>query len=122
MANKPSLFVVIGGTTMNKTITIGDKECTFSSSAMSLIVYQRTFGRDMLGIMSKMNEDTSDVMFFIECAYAMSEEGRSGKMKFDEWLDQFNITDLTNAVADIVSLVAYTTKTQNAPKENSKNQ
>lgn len=102
---------------MNKTITIGDKECTFSSSAMSLIVYQRTFGRDMLGVMSKINDDTNDVMFFIECAYAMSEEGRSGKMKFDEWLDQFNITDLTNAVADIVSLVAYTTKTNPHPEQ-----
>lgn len=116
---------------MIKTLTVGDKEVKFKTSAAVLYLYRREYGRDLLVDMAKIeaglhkNEDGSSTLpienlqIFEEMAYIFAKHADPENVPDDivEWLDQFETFDIFQIFPEIISMWTAEQKTTSKLKK-----
>lgn len=108
---------------MEKIINIGGKDILMRSTSATPMHYRNQFNKDMLVELSAMEgKDLSemDLGVFERMAYIMSGAFKEG-ISLEDWLDGFDgMTDILEAVADIMDL--WTANTQTRMTSHSKNE
>ena len=117
---------------LEKTITVGDKEVKFRSSATIPRLYRIKFKRDIFKDLSKLeasyskkkNEDGSfaieDLEIFENVAYIMAYHAdHSIPDNIDDWLDQFEMFSIYEILPEILALWGSNLVTDVASKKNS---
>ena len=117
---------------LEKTVTIGDKEVRFRSSATIPRLYRIKFKRDIFKDLSKLeasyskkkNEDGSlaieDLEIFENVAYIMAYHAdHSIPDNIDDWLDQFEMFSIYEVLPEILELWGSNLVTDVASKKNS---
>ncbi len=102
---------------LEKTITVGDKQVKFRSSATIPRLYRIKFKRDIFKDLSRLessyskkkNEDGSfaieDLEIFENVAYIMAlHADPSTPASIDEWLDQFEMFSIYEVLPEILEL------------------
>ena len=117
---------------LEKTVTIGDKEVRFRSSATIPRLYRIKFKRDIFKDLSKLeasyskknNEDGSfaieDLEIFENVAYIMAYHAdHTIPDNIDDWLDQFEMFSIYEILPEILELWGSNLVTDVASKKNS---
>lgn len=109
---------------MEKTITIGNKECVFKTSGALPLIYRREFHRDLFTDMQglKFAEDglDADTVSVLEmCSYAMARHADKTIPEIEEWLESFTTFGLMEHVDEIVALWTDELETQSEGKKKS---
>ena len=117
---------------LEKTVTIGDKEVRFRSSATIPRLYRIKFKRDIFKDLSKLeasyskkkNEDGSfaieDLEIFENVAYIMAYHAdHTIPDNIDDWLDQFEMFSIYEVLPEILALWGSNLVTDVASKKNS---
>ena len=117
---------------LEKTVTIGDKEVKFRSSATIPRLYRIKFKRDIFKDLSKLeasyskkkNEDGSfaieDLEIFENVAYIMAYHAdHTIPDNIDDWLDQFEMFSIYEILPEILELWGSNLGTAVASKKNS---
>ena len=117
---------------LEKTITVGDKQVKFRSSATIPRLYRIKFKRDIFKDLSKLeasyskkkNEDGSfaieDLGIFENVAYIMAYHAdRTIPDNIDDWLDQFEMFSIYEILPEILELWGSNLVTDVASKKNS---
>ena len=117
---------------LEKTVTIGDKEVRFRSSATIPRLYRIKFKRDIFKDLSKLeasyskkkNEDGSfaieDLEIFENVAYIMAYHADPTiPDNIDDWLDQFEMFSIYEILPEILELWGSNLVTDVASKKNS---
>ena len=117
---------------LEKTVTIGDKEVKFRSSATIPRLYRIKFKRDIFKDLSKLeasyskkkNEDGSfaieDLEIFENVAYIMAyHAAHSIPDNIDDWPDQFEVFSIYEILPEILELWGSNLVTDVASKKNS---
>lgn len=117
---------------LEKTVTIGDKEVKFRSSATIPRLYRIKFKRDIFKDLSKLeasyskkkNEDGSfaieDLEIFENVAYIMAYHADPTiPDNIDDWLDQFEMFSIYEVLPEILELWGSNLVTDVASKKNS---
>ena len=117
---------------LEKTVTIGDKEVRFRSSATIPRLYRIKFKRDIFKDLSKLeasyskkkNEDGSlaieDLEIFENVAYIMAYHAdHTIPDNIDDWLDQFEMFSIYEVLPEILELWGSNLVTDVASKKNS---
>ena len=117
---------------LEKTVTIGDKEVRFRSSATIPRLYRIKFKRDIFKDLYKLepsyskkkNEDGSfaieDLEIFENVAYIMAYHAdHSIPDNIDDWLDQFEMFSIYEILPEILELWGSNLVTDVASKKNS---
>lgn len=103
---------------MKRTITIDGKEITFIANAKTPLFYKQWVGEDLLVIMPKLQNDPSATLdVFSKLAYVMARQADPEAGELDEWLDQFGIFSLYNALPQLTDMWGVENKTTVAPKK-----
>ena len=118
---------------LEKTITVGDKQVKFRSSATIPRLYRIKFKRDIFKDLSKLeasyskkkNEDGSfaieDLEIFENVAYIMAYHAdRTISDNIDDWLDQFEMFSIYEVLPEILELWGSNLVTDVASKKNSR--
>lgn len=96
---------------MEKTIKIGNKEVKMKATAATPIHYRNVFkGHDMLKELGQMDGDNFDTEMYLRLMFIMSGEFRN--MEFEEWLDQFELMDMFEALNETLDFWNDSTETQ----------
>ena len=117
---------------LEKTVTIGDKEVKFRSSATIPRLYRIKFKRDIFKDLSKLeasyskkkNEDGSfaieDLEIFENVAYIMAYHAdHSIPDNIDDWLEQVEVFSICGVLPEILELWGSNLVTDVASKKNS---
>ena len=117
---------------LEKTITVGDKQVKFRSSATIPRLYRIKFKRDIFKDLSRLessyckkkNEDGSfaieDLEIFENVAYIMAYHAdRTIPDNIDDWLDQFEMFSIYEILPEILELWGSNLVTDVASKKNS---
>ena len=117
---------------LEKTVTIGDKEVRFRSSATIPRLYRIKFKRDIFKDLSKLeasyskkkNEDGSfaieDLEIFENVAYIMAYHAdHTIPDNIDDWLDQFEMFYIYEVLPEILEMWGSNLVTDVASKKNS---
>ena len=117
---------------LEKTITVGDKQVKFRSSATIPRLYRIKFKRDIFKDLSRLefsyskkkNEDGSfaieDLEIFENVAYIMAfHADHSIPDNIDDWLDQFEMFSIYEILPEILELWGSNLVTDVASKKNS---
>ena len=117
---------------LEKTVTVGDKEVKFRSSATIPRLYRIKFKRDIFKDLSKLeasyskkkNEDGSiaieDLEIFENVAYIMAYHAdHTIPDNIDDWLDQFEMFSIYEVLPEILELWGSNLVTDVASKKNS---
>ena len=117
---------------LEKTITVGDKQVKFRSSATIPRLYRIKFKRDIFKDLSKLeasyskkkNEDGSfaieDLESFENVAYIMAYHADHSILdNIDDWLDQFEMFSIYEILPEILELWGSNLVTDVASKKNS---
>ena len=117
---------------LEKTITVGDKQVKFRSSATIPRLYRIKFKRDIFKDLSKLeasyskkkNEDGSfaieDLEIFENVAYIMAYHAdHTIPDNIDDWLDQFEMFSIYEILPEILALWGSNLVTDVASKKNS---
>ena len=117
---------------LEKTITVGDKQVKFRSSATIPRLYRIKFKRDIFKDLSKLeasyskkkNEDGSfaieDLEIFENVAYIMAYHAdHSIPGTIDDWLDEFEMFSIYEILPEILELWGSNLVTDVASKKNS---
>ena len=117
---------------LEKTVTVGDKEVKFRSSATIPRLYRIKFKRDIFKDLSRLkssyskkkNEDGSfaieDLEIFENVAYIMAYHAdHSIPDNIDDWLDQFEMFSIYEILPEILELWGSNLVTDVASKKNS---
>ena len=117
---------------LEKTVTVGDKEVKFRSSATIPRLYRIKFKRDIFKDLSKLeasyskqkNEDGSfaieDLEIFENVAYIMAYHAdHTIPDNIDDWLDQFEMFSIYEILPEILELWGSNLVTDVASKKNS---
>ena len=117
---------------LEKTVTIGDKEVKFRSSATIPRLYRIKFKRDIFKDLSRLdssyrkkkNEDGSfaieDLEIFENVAYIMAYHAdHTIPDNIDDWLDQFEMFSIYEVLPEILELWGSNLVTDVASKKNS---
>ena len=108
--------------TMEKKITIGGKDLVMRATAATPMHYRNQFKKDMLVELSAMEGlelAEMDLGVFERMAYIMSGAFKDGT-SLEDWLEQFEMTDILEAVSDIMDMWSANEETRMRP--NSKNE
>ena len=118
---------------LEKTITVGDKQVKFRSSATIPRLYRIKFKRDIFKDLSRLessyskkkNEDGSfaieDLEIFENVAYIMAYHAdHSIPDNIDDWLDQFEMFSIYEILPEILELWGSNLVTDVASKKNSR--
>ena len=116
---------------LEKTVTVGDKEVKFRSSATIPRLYRIKFKRDIFKDLSKLeasyskkkNEDGSfaieDLEIFENVAYIMAYHAdHTIPDNIDDWLDQFEMFSIYEILPEILELWGSNLVTDVASKKN----
>ena len=117
---------------LEKTVTVGDKEVKFRSSATIPRLYRIQFKRDIFKDLSRLeasyskkkNEDGSfaieDLEIFENVAYIMAYHAdHTIPDNIDDWLDQFEMFSIYEVLPEILELWGSNLVTDVASKKNS---
>ena len=117
---------------LEKTVTVGDKEVKFRSSATIPRLYRIKFKRDIFKDLSKLEasyskkktEDGSfaieDLEIFENVAYIMADHAdHTIPDNLDDWLDQFEMVSIYEVLPEILELWGSNLVTDVASKKNS---
>jgi len=103
---------------MKKTITIDEKEIAFVANAMTPLLYKKWIGEDLLVIMPTLQNDPSATAeVFTKLAYVMAKQADPEVGDLEEWLEQFGIFSLYNALPQLTDMWNVENKTTVAPKK-----
>ena len=111
---------------MVKKIKIGEKECTFASSAAIPRLYRIKFHKDLFCDMSKITKEASEngevsiesLEAFENIAYLMHKHGDPSQPEdINEWLDQFEIFSIYSVLPQIIEMWQLENKTMSTPKK-----
>ena len=102
---------------LTKTVTIGDKDVTFKSSASIPRMYRILFKRDIFKDLTKLeksysenpdgsqNMELDDLEIFENVAYCMAKHADPTiPGTIDEWLDQFEMFSIYEVLPEILEL------------------
>jgi len=95
---------------MRKDITIGDKNVPMSASAVTPIMFKKlTGGKDLIKGVRNLNktaeeEGDVDMEFVAQMAWVMAREADKQIAPFEEWLEQFEMFDIVDALGQIMEL------------------
>jgi len=94
---------------MEKLIKIGDKEVGMRCSARTPFLYRRYFGKDIICEMQKMKTSTDllDYSMFENLAWLMANDDKEVldvNKDMAEWLEQFEMLDIYQAMPQIIEL------------------
>ena len=103
---------------LSKTVTIGDREVTFKSSAAIPRMYRIKFGRDIFKDLTKLEKsykdkgdgekqdlEIDDLEIFENVAYIMAlHADPTTPRTIDEWLDQFEMFSIYEILPEILEL------------------
>ena len=103
---------------LSKTVTIGDREVTFKSSAAIPRMYRIKFGRDIFKDLTKLEKsykdkgegekkelEIDDLEIFENVAYIMALHADPTVPKtIEEWLDQFEMFSIYEILPEILEL------------------
>lgn len=111
---------------MEETITIGNIEVTLRANGNTPRRYRMTFGKDMMIEISNFmknlqsGEITVDTDFSVveNLAYIMAKQHDETIGSIDEWLEQFGVDDVYQAMNDIFHVWDKSKKTTSTPKKN----
>ncbi len=93
------------------TVRIGDKDYKMCSAASVNLTYYNIFHEDFMALMNP-DKPTEAITPFIKMAFVMAMKGEKSKEEikkltvsdYEEWLDEFTMGDLVNAIGDIQAL------------------
>lgn len=110
---------------MEKTLQIDGKEVRFVSNGATMLKYKALFNRklfadEQLLLTKAQNNDIDDdaIEVLQMLAYTMAKQGDATADSFDDWLAQFEIMSLIEAMPEIITLlVKSTTGSQTAKKK-----
>lgn len=89
---------------MEKTIKIGDKDVTLRATAATPYLYREAFGRDMFVDMAEA-QNGGNTALFTRAAYIMAKQADAKTANtIVEWLDQFSMFDVMQAVPQIMDV------------------
>lgn len=112
---------------MEKTITIGRHEVPMKATANTPKRYRNAFNEDLLlklqDLFNHMDRQTGafvgDVNLEVveNLAYIMAKQANNEIGTQDDWLDQFEATDIYNAMPDIIGVWGASTSTLSEAKK-----
>lgn len=114
---------------MEKSIQIGDKTVAMKATASTVRRYRQKFGKDLFKelkpIMQAQGTEydgylTMDVVgdVFSNMSYIMAKQADPSVTDDpEEWLDQFDMMDIVNAIPQIIELWGLSTQSLSAPKK-----
>lgn len=108
---------------MEKTIKIGEQEIRLKATAATPLHYRNVFkGHDLMKDLMKIGEcdenlENIDLGIFERMVYIMS--GAFKTESLADWLDKFEMTDIVEAIPEIIDLWGDNAETQSL--DNSKN-
>lgn len=116
---------------MIKTITIGDKEVTFKSSAAIPHIYRRTFGRDVFVDMdhmqrslkpkkdgtAEMSAESLDMLESLAWCFAKHADPAVPDDP-EQWLEQFEMMDIYAVFPEVISMWSGENKSTSKLKKN----
>lgn len=101
-------------------IKIGEKEVEMLATASTAFRFKGIFHTDLLSIMVKGDEGSVDDYERLAFVMAMQAEKKDLTKLTEEdfyvWLDDFDFTDLVEALPEVVNLYIRNTKSDSAPK------
>lgn len=104
---------------MRKDIKIGDKMVPMSASAVTPIVFKRLTGKDVIKGVRQLNEEAKnndiDMEFISQLAYVMAREANKEIEPFEEWLEQFDMFDIVDALGPIMDLWNLNSRQKSIP-------
>lgn len=111
---------------MEKIVKVSGIDINFKSSGALPRIYRTTVGRDLFVDMTKLEKMDSknpigeDVMEIIEnVAYAMARHANpKEKRSINEWLEQFNLFGISEAIPEIIALWTSENATKSVSKKN----
>ena len=94
---------------MRKDITIGDKNVPMSASAVTPIMFKKLTGKDLIKGVRDLNKTATeggdvDMEFIAQMAWIMAREANKQIEPFEEWLEQFEMFDIVDALGQIMEL------------------
>lgn len=110
---------------MEKTLQIDGREVRFVSNGATMLAYRELFNRKFFAdeqflLTKAQNNDIDDdaIEVLQMLAYTLAKQGKSTTDTFEEWLSQFEIMSLLEAMPEIITLlVKSTTGSQTAKKK-----
>lgn len=104
-------------------VSVGDRQVDFVANAATPIYFKRIFHKDLFAEMMNAGE-SGDTESQFALAFVMAKQASEDRTKittlsdvdFFEWLEEFEVTDLATAMADIVSVFNATRKGESVPK------
>lgn len=110
---------------MEKTIRIGQKEVNFKATASTTRRYRDKFGRDLLVDLNALlpgmqngEVTANDLEIFENLAYIMAKQGDDTVPNDpSQWLDQFELMEIYNALPELMSLWGANVQTIEKPKK-----
>ena len=110
---------------MKKDITIGEKTVPMSASALTTLLFKNQFGEDLIKGMQNLQKDAQkgevDLIFVSKMAWVMAKEYNKDIEPLEEWLSQFEMFDIGNALPEIITFWASNEKQNSVPRKNSCN-
>lgn len=96
---------------MEKTVDIGGKKVKFKNSASVLTTYKAQTGRDLLSDLQKMQTGETNTEALTAIAWSMAKAADKSTAPLDEWLDEFELIELLEALPEVYSLMNASLKT-----------
>lgn len=110
---------------MEKTLMIGDSEVVMKATANTPKVYRNFFNRDLIVEMQGLYKtlkngeitDDTDLSVIENMAYVMAWQHDQSVGTMTEWLDNFGMMDIYNAMNDIISMWIGSSETLSKAKK-----
>lgn len=112
---------------MEKIVNIGGNEILMKATANTPKRYRETFGKDLLIELQKLYGQVDkktgafigevDFSLVENLAFTMARQADDSLDDQEEWLDQFELVDLYNAMPEILSVWSESTTTLSQPKK-----
>ena len=110
---------------MEKRIKIGDKEILFKSTGSTAIRYRAMFNDDLVERMMSISksavngeEISGDNLEALEkAAYVMAKQGGDDAPSFEEWLDNFEMFEIIEALPEVMELWGLNMVTTSKPRK-----
>lgn len=99
---------------MKKNIQIGNQVVEMNATALTPILYKQKFGKDIFRDSKLLSsEDTFDTVIVCQIAYSMVKT----ELPFNEWLEQFEITDVIASCGEIIGLWGLNQSQNSIPRK-----
>lgn len=101
---------------MEKVLNIGGKEIKMKSSSAIIFVYRNNFNEDFMIKLIEMNNkmqnlgkeheaEALDYEFFLKSAWCMNKLADDTIPPFEEWLNQFELLELMQAIPEVIPIL-----------------